>query len=175
MNWRFVVLLLTLFPMTLGADDRSVALARNSLDNLLLTSSELSKEAQRDGEILRLLREASRSLDDWQKNNAVSKALDNISKAEQLVRQPPVANPRVRLAVMAARQIVAPAKESAMSVDLAKLRGALQARPIEQMREVVAGEISVLARLATQVSDVSGILTKAVAAASATTLGAKGE
>ena len=171
---RLMVLLLIAFAVaTPGhADQRSAAQARFALDTLLQSTTDLTKEAQRDGEILRLLREASRNLDNWQPNTAISKALDNIGKAQQLAG---ASSQRVQEAVLAAKQIVEPAKESPSSADLPKIREQLRARPIEQMREVVANEISLLARLATQVSDISGLITKAVASASATTLGVKGD
>jgi hypothetical protein len=167
-----VIVLMASLAATVRADQRAATIAGNALDDLLRASSDLAKEVQRDGEILRLLRDASRALDDFQSNTAVSKALDNIGKAEQLAAQ---SSPRVGIAVKMARSIVGPAADSPSSADLPKMREQLRSRPIEQMREVVAEEISVLARLATKVSDVSGLMTKAVASASATTLGVKGE
>lgn len=172
---RLAIALLVLVPILARADQRNANVARNSLSDLLASATELSKEAQRDAEVLKLIREAARSLDDFQQNAAVSKALDNIGKAEQLLRQQPIASQRVAQAVIFACEIVTPAKESPTSVDLSKIRAELHSRPIEQLRGVVAEEISVLARTASQVAEVSGILTRAVASASTSSLGGRGE
>ena len=171
---RLMLLVALTAAASAGADPIIVSRARNSVADLTNTVNVLVKEAQRDAEVLRYLREAARSLDDWQKNNAVAGALTNITRAEQLAAQPPI-TPRVTQAVTIARQIVAPARESAMSADLLKLRGELQSRPIEQMRGIVAEEVGVLADLAAQLSDVSSTLTKSVAASTSTTLGSKSQ
>jgi hypothetical protein len=162
---------LLLFAATSAAADPIIAnRARMMLENVNAAVADLNKEAQHDAEVLRLLREASRSLDDFQKNSAVQKAMDNISRAERLG-----GTDRVTQAVFAAKKIVEPAKESAMSADFVKMRAELQARPIEMMRGIVADEVSVLAQIAAQLSDVSGTVTHAMAAATSTTLGSKAE
>jgi hypothetical protein len=171
---RLAVVIVMMFSLaaTVRAEQRAAATANNALNDLLRASTDLANEAQRDGEILRLLRDASRALDDFQQNTAIAKALENIRKAEQLAAQ---SSQRVAIAVQMAKSIVGPAADSPSSADLPKLREQLRSRPIEQMREVVAEEIGLLARLAARVSDVSGLMTKAVASASATTLGVKSE
>ena len=128
-----------LFALTARADPQSVARLRYLLDDILRLSTDVSKEATRDAEILRRLVDAARALDDWQKNNGVSKALDAIGKAEQLATQTPQ-NRRVVKLVKNARDIVVPARESTMNIDQMKLRGELRARAIEPMRQVVAEE-----------------------------------
>jgi hypothetical protein len=162
---------LLLFAATSAAADPIMAnRARMMVENLNAAVTDLTKEAQHDAEVLRLLREASKSLDDFQKNNAVEKAMDNIGKAERLG-----GTPRVTQAVLFAKKIVEPARESAMSADFPKMRAELQARPIEMMRGIVAEEVGGLAQIAAQLSDVSGAVTHAIAAATSTTLGSKAE
>lgn len=93
-----------------------------------------------------------------------------INKAEQLAGQQPF-NPRVRQAVSAAKDIIAPAKESPAGADLAKIRAQLHARPIELMRDVVAEDLQILASLTTQVADLSSVIARGVAGASGAVLG----
>jgi hypothetical protein len=171
MNRRlsFLVVVLLLAAANVAAiDPQTLARARRSMDDLNRISTDIAQETQRDAEILRHLRAASRGLDDWQKNVAVSKAADSISKAVQLAAR---SSQRVKQAVQVAQEIIGPAKASPNGADLVKLRAELHARPIEQMRLVVAEEMDVLARISTQVADIASILTKAVADASSSTLG----
>lgn len=171
MNRRLSSLVVVLFLVAANAsaiDPQTLARARRSMDDLNRVSSDIAQATQRDAEILRHLRAAARGLDDWQKNVAVSKAADSISKAVQLSAR---SSERVRQAVGAAKEIIEPAKASPNGADLSKLRAELHARPIEQMRQVVGEEMDVLARISTQVADIASILTKAVADASSATLG----
>ena len=148
------------------------AKAHNAIQMLQTSSAELAKEARRDAEILNLLREASRALDGTQKHNAVAAALEKISKAKQLAAP---SRPAVQQAVQIAKDIVSPAEESPTLADLPRLRGEVQRRPIEQMREVVAEEIFELAQLTTRLSDISLNLTKALANAAAASVGRTAE
>ena len=157
-----------------AADPITIARARNSLADLTAAANELAKEAQRDAAVLAYLREAAKSLGDWQQNNGISSAMMNIEQAKKLAEQSP-SSPRVTQIVFAAKQIMEPATHSSMSADLPKLRGDLQAGPVEQMRAIVAEEIGTLAQLASKVSDISGILTKSVASSTGVTLGTKAE
>jgi lipopolysaccharide biosynthesis regulator YciM len=160
---------LMLLALAARADQASIYRIRGLLDDLGRLTTDLTKEANRDAEILRRLVDASRALDDWQKNNGVSKALDAIGKAEQLAAQPP--NPRVMKLVKNARDIVEPARESTMNIDQMKLRGELRARAIEPMRQVVSEDIGALARVTSQLTDVTNVVAKAMASASAAALG----
>jgi hypothetical protein len=171
---RSMIVAVMLIASVAAADPISVSRARNSLADLTAMANDLAKEAQRDAAVLAYLREAAKSLDDWQQNNAVAGAMNNIGQAGKLAAQAPV-SPRVVQIVSAAKEIVEPATHSAMTADLQKIRGELLARPVEQMRGIVAEEIGVLAQMAAKVSDISGILTKSVAASTAVTLGTKSE
>ena len=158
-----------LFALTARADQQSIYRIRGLLDDLGRLTTDLAKEASRDAEILRRLVDAARALDDWQKNNGVSKALDAIGKAEQLAAQPP--NPRVMKLVKNARDIVQPAHDSPMNIDQMRLRSELRARAIEPMRQVVSEDIGALARVTSQLTDVTNVVAKAMASASAAALG----
>lgn len=171
MRSLLVMMVLVCTIPTAQADSRALVQARNALNDLQNAANELAREAQRDAEILRLLSDASRSLDDWQKNNALAGAQEMASKADQLAGRPPFPNPQVRQATRAARAILEPAQESPMTADLQKLREQLEARPIRWMRDVVADETGELADLTTQVTAVSGILAKALAGTSSAILG----
>lgn len=172
---RMLSVVLVLFvSLSASADPPTVARTRNALSDVMMSAGELSKEAQRDAEVLRLLREAARSLDDWQANNAVSRASDQIGRAEQIAAQPPY-DPRVRKAVASARAITDPAHASPSAEDLQRLRGLLQARSIDTMRAVVAEDVTMLAQLAAQLAEVSSMVTKAVAAATSTSVGSRSE
>jgi hypothetical protein len=142
--------------------------AQRMLDDLNHLSTGAAQVVHRDADILRHLRAASRALDDWQKHVAVSKAADNISKAVQLSAQ---SSGAVRKICNDAAEIIGPAKSSPQSADLMQLRDALQNGPVEAMRTVVAEEMDVLARISTRMSELSSILTKAIADASSATLG----
>lgn len=157
----------TLFVVasTALADPAAATRARNALNDVMAASTELSKQAQRDVEVLRLMRDAARSLDDFQVNNAISKALDDIHKAEQFASQPPY-TPEVRKAVALARRIVEPAQSSPSAEILPKLRAQLEGGPIETLRAVVGDDVNLLAQVAVQLADASNLVTKAVAAAS---------
>lgn len=170
MKRTFAAVTMMLFALTARADTQSVARLRYLLDDLGRLSVDVSKDATRDAEILRRLVDAARALDDWQKNNGVSKALDAIGKAEQLAAQTPP-NPRVVKLVKNARDIVEPARESTMNIDQMKLRNELRARSIEPMRQVVAEDIGTLARITSQLTDVTNTIAKAMASASAAALG----
>jgi len=170
MKRTFVVIAALLIAVTAQADPQTVFRLRALLDDLGRMSTDLTKEANRDAEILRRLTDAARALDDWQKNNGVSKAMDNIGKASQLAAQSPQ-NPKVTRIVQIAQEIVAPAKESSMNIDQMKLRGELRARCIEPMRQVVAEDIGGLARVTSQLTDVTNVIAKAMASASAAALG----
>ncbi|HEV2722275.1 MAG TPA: hypothetical protein VG323_19810 [Thermoanaerobaculia bacterium] len=170
MKRTFAVMAVMLFVLAARADQQSVARLRYLLDDLGRLSVDVSKDATRDAEILRRLVDAARALDDWQKNNGVSKALDAIGKAEQLATQTPP-NPRVVKLVKNARDVVEPARESTMNIDPMKLRGELRARSIEPMRQVVAEDIGSLARITSQLTDVTNMIAKAMASASAAALG----
>jgi len=159
-----------LFALTARADQQSIYRIRGLLDDLGRLTTDLAKEANRDAEILRRLVDAARALDDWQKNNGVSKALDAIGKAEQLAAQQPP-NPRVMKLVKNAHDIVQPARESTMNIDQMKLRGELRGRAIEPMRQIVSEDIGALARVTSQLTDVTNVVAKAMASASAAALG----
>ena len=159
-----------LFAVNASADQAAAYRAKNLMNDLLAVSTDLSKEAIRDAEVLRKLIDAARALDDWQQSSAVSKALDNIAKAEQLAGQGPF-NPRVQYAVRMARQIVQPAHDSPMNIDQMKIRNDLRSRSVDPMRQVVAEEINTLARLMSQLSEISGLVAKSVASSSAAALG----
>ena len=161
---------LMLFALTARADQQSIYRIRGLLDDLGRITTDLAKEANRDAEILRRLTDAARALDDWQKNNGVSRALDAIGKAEQLAAQPPL-NPRVQKLVKNAREIVQPAHDSPMNIDQMKLRGELRGRAIEPMRQIVSEDIGALARVTSQLTDVTNVIAKAMASASAAALG----
>jgi len=158
------------FAVTASADQQAAYRAKNLMNDLLAVSTDLSKEAIRDAEILRRLIDAARALDDWQQNTAVAKALDHIHKAEQLAAQPPV-NPRVSALVRWAREAVQPAQNSPMNVDQMKIRSELRTRSIEPMRQVAAEEINLLARLTSQLTDITNVVAKSMASASGTALG----
>ena len=171
MNRRFfVALFLITTTFTIRADQRSSTNARNALTDLIASANELSKEAQRDGEVLRLIEDSARSLDDFQVNKAVTDAMQAIVRAERVSA---ASSPAVKKAIADARKIVEPASESLATANLAKMRDDLYAKPISQLRAVLAEDINELAFTASQVADVSGILTRAVAAASAASLGKK--
>src|ERR1044071_1146762 len=159
-----------LFALTARADQQTVYRLRALLDDLGRFSADLTKEANRDAEILRRLTDAARALDDWQKNNGVSKGMDAIGKAQQLATQQPQ-NPKVQRIVQAAHDIVAPARESSMNIDQMKLRGELRGRCMEPMRQVVPEDIGGLARVTSQLTDVTNVIAKAMASASAAALG----
>ena len=155
---------------TARADAGQSYRAKNLINDLLAVSTELSKEAMRDAEVLRRLIEAARALDDWQQNAAVSKALDAIAKADQLAHQPPF-NPRVQILVQRAYDAVKPAQNSSMNIDQMKIRNELRGRSVEPMRQIVSEDIGTLARLTSQLTDITNNVAKATAAASATALG----
>src|SRR5688572_12651008 len=105
-----VVVLLFLLPANLNAaDPQMLARARHAMDDLSRISTALAQDTQRDAEILRHLRASARALDDWQKNVAISKAADSISKATQLSARSSL---RVKQIVAVAREIIEPAKAS---------------------------------------------------------------
>jgi lipopolysaccharide biosynthesis regulator YciM len=159
-----------LFALTARADQQSIYRIRGLLDDLGRITTDLAKEANRDAEILRRLTDAARALDDWQKNNGVSRALDAIGKAEQLAAQWPL-SPRVQKIVKNARDIVQPAHDSPMNIDQMKLRGELRGRAIEPMRQIVSEDIGALARVTSQLTDVTNVIAKAMASASVAALG----
>jgi hypothetical protein len=159
-----------LFALTARADQQSIYRIRGLLDDLGRITTDLAKEANRDAEILRRLTDAARALDDWQKNNGVSRALDAIGKAEQLAAQQPL-SPRVQKIVKNARDIVQPAHDSPMNIDQMKLRGELRGRAIEPMRQIVSEDIGALARVTSQLTDVTNVIAKAMASASVAALG----
>jgi hypothetical protein len=170
MKRTLTVAAVMLFALTARADQQSIFRIRGLLDDLGRITTDLAKEANRDAEILRRLVDAARALDDWQKNNGVSRALDAIGKAEQLAAQQPL-NPRVQRIVKAAREIVQPAHDSPMNIDQMKLRGELRGRAIEPMRQIVSEDIGALARVTSQLTDVTNVIAKAMASASAAALG----
>lgn len=155
---------------TARADAQASYRARNLINDLLSVSTDLSKEAMRDAEILRRLVDAARALDDWQQHAAVSKALDAIAKAQQLAGQQPF-NPRVTQIVQRAYDIVHPAQSSSMNIDQMKIRAELRGRAIEPMRQIVSEDIGMLARLTSQLTDITNNVAKATASASAAALG----
>jgi len=159
-----------LCAMTARADAQASYRAKNLINDLLAVSTDLSKEAMRDAEVLRRLIDAARALDDWQQQAAVSKALDAIGKAEQLAAQPPF-NPRVQILVQRARDAVKPAQASSMNIDQQKIRNELRARAVEPMRQIVSEDIGTLARLTSQLTDITNNVAKATASASAAALG----
>jgi hypothetical protein len=159
-----------LFALAARADQQSIYRIRGLLDDLGRITTDLAKEANRDAEILRRLTDAARALDDWQKNNGVSRALDAIGKAEQLAAQQPL-SPRVQKIVKNARDIVQPAHDSPMNIDQMKLRGELRGRAIEPMRQIVSEDIGALARVTSQLTDVTNVIAKAMASASVAALG----
>jgi hypothetical protein len=161
---------LMLWAATARADAQASYRAKNLINDLLSVSTDLSKEALRDAEILRRLIDAARALDDWQQNAAVSKALDAIHKAEQLAGQPPF-NPRVQILVQRAYDVVKPAQSSTMNIDQQKIRNELRARAIEPMRQIVSEDIGTLARLTSQLTDITNTVAKATSTASAAALG----
>lgn len=145
-------------------------MAENAIRNLQSASSELARAADRDAEVLRVLIEATRAMDDWQKNNAMAAALERVGKAEQYVRQLPMADPRIRKAVVEARALLEPAQKSPTSTDLHKLRQDFHRGPVNLTREVVAEEIADLARPSTQLADTSALISKALAGATGAAL-----
>ena len=161
---------LLLFALAARADQQTVFRVRGLLDELGRLTTDLSKEAMRDAEVLRRLVDAARALDDWQKNNGVSKALDAIGKAAQLASQQPP-NPRVVRLCQVAHDIVAPARESTINIDPTRIRGELRARSIEPMRQIVSEDIGALARVTSQLTDVTNVIAKSTASASAAALG----
>ena len=134
--------------------------------------TDLSKETQRDAEILRLLSEAGKSLDDWQKNNAIATAFAKCSKAEQLSAGQPV-NPRVVQLARGARQLLQAAQDSPSTTDMQKTREQLR-KPAAAMVEILSGEVSDLAHLLRSVSDVNESIGEIISTASAAVAG-KGE
>lgn len=170
MKKAMAALTLMLCAATARADSGQAYRAKNLINDLLQVSTELSKEAMRDAEVLRRLIDAARALDDWQQNAAVSKALDAIGKAEQLAAQPPF-NPRVKILVDRARAAVAPAQSSTMNIDQQKIRNELRGRAVEPMRQIVSEDIGTLARLTSQLTDITNNVAKATASTSATALG----
>ena len=58
-----------------------------------------------------------------------------------------------------------------MNIDQMKLRGELRGRCIEPMRQVVSEDIGGLARVTSQLTDVTNVIAKAMASASAAALG----
>jgi hypothetical protein len=159
-----------LIAMTARADTQASYRAKNLINDLLSVSTDLSKEAMRDAEVLRRLVDAARALDDWQQHAAVSKALDAIAKAQQLAAQQPF-NPRVTQLVQRAYDVVHPAQSSSMNIDQQKIRNELRARAIEPMRQIVSEDIGTLARLTSQLTDITNNVAKATSAASAAALG----
>lgn len=170
MRRTMAVAAMLLFALAARADQQTVFRVRGLLDELGRLTTDLSKEAMRDAEVLRRLVDAARALDDWQKNNGVSKALDAIGKAEQLAAQQP-ANPRVTRLCQAARAIVEPARESTINIDPTRIRGELRGRSIEPMRQIVSEDIGALARVTSQLTDVTNVIAKSTASASAAALG----
>jgi hypothetical protein len=159
-----------LLALTARGDQQGSYRAKNLINDLVAVSTELSKEAMRDAEVLRRLVDAARALDDWQQHAAVSKALDAIGKAEQLAAQPPF-NPRVQRVVRLAREAVQPAQNSSMNIDQMKIRNELRGRSIEPMRQIVSEDIGTLARLTSQLTEITNLVAKATASASAAALG----
>jgi hypothetical protein len=170
MKRAMAALTLMLCAATARADSGQSFRAKNLINDLLSVSTELSKEATRDAEVLRRLIDSARALDDWQQQAAVSKALDAIGKAEQLAAQPPF-NPRVQILVQRARDAVKPAQSSTMNIDQQKIRNELRARSVEPMRQIVSEDIGTLARLTSQLTDITNNVAKATASASAAALG----
>src|ERR1043165_3626279 len=144
-----------LCAMTARADAQASYRAKNLINDLLSVSTDLSKEAMRDAEVLRRLVDAARALDDWQQHAAVSKALDAIAKAQQLAAQQPF-NPRVTQLVQRAYDVVHPAQSSSMNID---------------QQKIVSEDIGTLARLTSQLTDITNNVAKATSAASAAALG----
>jgi hypothetical protein len=166
----FAAVMLILCAATARADAQGAYRAKNLMNDLVAVSTDLAKEALRDAEILRRLVDAARALDDWQQQAAVSKALDAIHKAEQLAGQPPF-NPRVQILVQRALDAVKPAQSSTMNIDQQKIRNDLRARSIEPMRQIVSEDIGTLARLTSQLTDITNVVAKATSATSAAALG----
>ena len=170
MNRCLGFLLTALIASAAQAQPRLMAQAENAIRNLQAASSELAKVADRDAEVLRVLIEAGRALDDWQKNNAMAKALERVGTAEQYVSRPPSADRRILRAVAQARVLLEPAQQSPTSADLQKLRQDFHRGPVSLTREVVAEEIADLARLSTQLADTSALISKALAGATGAAL-----
>src|ERR1043165_9119776 len=138
-----------LCAMTARADAQASYRAKNLINDLLSVSTDLSKEAMRDAEVLRRLVDAARALDDWQQHAAVSKALDAIAKAQQLAAQQPF-NPRGTQLVQRAYDVVPPAQRRSVNIDQKKTRNGPRARAMEPMRQIVSEDIGTLARLTSQ-------------------------
>lgn len=135
---------------------------------------EHAKRSARNASALGHLRLALRALDEEsQKNNAVRRALEQITKAQQLASGP--TNPRVIVAIGKAREIVEPAERSPMSADLDSLREKLREGPVAVVREVVADDVDALAGLSKRISQLSLQLTEALSTSSAALVGRTAE
>lgn len=157
------LLFLFLLSRDVLADTQQVSRARASLQELQTLTTELAKESARDAEVLRLLSDAARSLEDWQTNAAYSQAVDDVGKAEQLIGRPPAVNPTLRQAVTAAREVIESIKDDPSAADWAVVRTTFHNRALDPAREVVSEEMHSLATLAVYVSDVIADLTEALA------------
>lgn len=163
----FLFVALFVVASQLSADQQAVTRARHSLNELQLLTTQLAKESQRDAEVLRLLTDAARSLDDWQTNAAFAEAVENVAKAQQLVDRAPAATPELRQAVVAAREILDDIAADPSAANWAKVRTDLHERSLDRVRNIVSEEMHALATLAVLVSDVIADLTEALADGSA--------
>lgn len=165
-----ILFLSLLWAASARADQANLSRAQMHMRSLQESVQALAREADRDAEVLRVLVEAGRAMDDWQKNNAIASALERVTKAEQYVRQPPPADFRIRNAVSGARELLEKAKESPSMVDLQQTRNEFHRRSVGPTREVVAKEIHDLAQLSTQLADASALISRALAGATSAAL-----
>lgn len=159
---RFALLALVLVPFLAQAQSPSSRTLEMHLRAIQELAPEVAGEALKHATVLNLLRDAARALDDWQTNKAVAIADQKVGEAKSLAQARPPASPRVYQAVLAAEDLIRPAKASSMEANLMKLREELRA-PIGAVAEVAAGDAAELATLTRRTADLNALLSAALA------------
>jgi hypothetical protein len=159
---RLALLALVLVPLLAQAQSPQSRTLEMHLRAIQELAPEVAGQAQKHATVLNLLRDAARALDDWQTSKAVVIADQKVGEAKRLAQSRPPASPRVYQAVLAAEDLIRPAKASSMEGNLMKLREELRA-PIGAVAEVAAADAAELATLTRRTSELNAVLSAALA------------
>jgi hypothetical protein len=159
---RLALLVLVLVPLLAQAQSPQSRTLEMHLRAIHELAPEVAAQAQKHAAVLNLLRDAASALDDWQTNKAVAIADKKVGEAESLALARPRASQRVYQAVLAADDLIRPAKASSMEANLMKLRDELRA-PIGAVAEVVAADAAELATLTRRTAELNALLSAVLA------------
>jgi citrate synthase len=159
---RFALVVLVLVPFLAQAQSQQSRTLEMHLRAIQELAPEVAGQAQKHATVLNLLRDAARALDDWQTNKAVAIADQKVAEAKRLAQSRPSPSQRVYQAVLAAEDLIRPAKASSMEANLMKLREDMRA-PIGAVAEVAAADAAELATLTRRTAELNALLSAALA------------